>query len=819
MTYKYTEGDPNAKICLVGEAPGVDEVRTGRPFVGKVGRLFTSLLTSAGISRSDCYITNVIKERPLNNDPVEFIKITQSRVSYTSPKFDEYVQILKDQLSNCQANVIVAIGNIALHALTGVEKPMISKRRGSIYNSTLLPGRKVIGIIHPGVIRRQYLARFAIKRDLQRIKEESKTPDINLPMREFIIKPSLHDTLAFIDRAHGSKLISFDIEIIRGGIDCLAIALDPLYAISIPFMAKGSNYFSPSQEVEVWEAIAELFNNQKIAKVGHNTAFDATLLYRTYGILATCMEDTMIARKLVRPDLLKRLEVCTADYTKEPYYKDEGERWKGEYVSDEDFWMYNAKDAAVTYEIARPLAKELKRQKNTATYRRQKGILRPLIYMMVRGIRMDTVGLKREYDDHLRQIKEMQKELDAIVGHEINFDSPKQVRSYFYIELGIKPLTHKGKVTVDETAMKRLAAKGYKAASIIQDVRSLRTISSTFLDVKLDDDNRLRCSFDPGGAATGRLSSSKRIDTGTGMNQQNQPPIVKNFMLADEGYILYELDKAQAENRIVANCAPEPTMKHTFDSGIDIHCQTFSLMFGIPIEQVSRKKGSCTLGTGKHSQRDWGKKANHSLNYDLGWNQFMLTYECSAKEAKLLIARYHAVYPGIRAHYHAWIQNQLRKDRTITNCSPFERKRLFLGPMERETYKKAYSHFPQSTVGDLINDYGLIYMDECYDYLPVQLLNQVHDSVVIQIPLTLSWTRHGELLLQLINKLDTPLTFRGTSFIIPTGLKGGLRLGKAEETNHTGKSAEDLGIDLKHIHERALLYEEETIKQLQGGGH
>lgn len=64
------EGNPQAEIVFIGEAPGKKEDQTGRPFVGASGRFLDEMLTSAGLSRQDVYITNIVKYRPPNNrDP------------------------------------------------------------------------------------------------------------------------------------------------------------------------------------------------------------------------------------------------------------------------------------------------------------------------------------------------------------------------------------------------------------------------------------------------------------------------------------------------------------------------------------------------------------------------------------------------------------------------------------------------------------------------------------------------------------------------------------------------------------------------------
>ena len=99
------EGPKNCFIAFVGEAPGSHEDKIGRPFVGPAGQLFTELLTETGIIRTQCYITNVIKERPPNNDERVFINL-EKKVPVISDRYVEYEQELQRELRECQANVI-----------------------------------------------------------------------------------------------------------------------------------------------------------------------------------------------------------------------------------------------------------------------------------------------------------------------------------------------------------------------------------------------------------------------------------------------------------------------------------------------------------------------------------------------------------------------------------------------------------------------------------------------------------------------------------------------------------------------------------------
>jgi len=192
---------------------------------------------------------------------------------------------------------------------------------------------------------------------------------------------------------------------------------------------------------------------------------------------------------------------------------------------------------------------------------------------------------------------------------------------------------------------------------------------------------------------------------------------------------------------------------------------------------VTRKIGTCPICNdpqtcGHDGERFWGKRANHSLNYGLGYKTFALRFGIMERDANFIIGKYHQAYPGVR-QYHQWVQEELRlHNRTITNL--FGTKRLFMERWGDSLFKEAYSFIPQSTVADKINEHGLIevYYDQ-HKYHHVELLNQIHDSIVFQIPVSIGWESHAKILLAIKEKLETPLSWRGREFIIPADLSIG----------------------------------------------
>lgn len=131
------EGNPHAKIMLVGEAPGANEDFQGRPFVGMAGQMLNAELEKAGLRREDVFITNVVKCRPPDN---------------RKPKEDEVqacADFLRRQVDAVRPRLLVALGTSAFHALVDTKVP-IGVARGKQFVSKL--GVPVLATFHPSAI-------------------------------------------------------------------------------------------------------------------------------------------------------------------------------------------------------------------------------------------------------------------------------------------------------------------------------------------------------------------------------------------------------------------------------------------------------------------------------------------------------------------------------------------------------------------------------------------------------------------------------------------------------------------------------------------
>jgi len=134
----FGEGDPDADLVIVGEAPGEEEDATGRPFVGRAGQLLDKVLASVDLHRDDVYITNMVKFRPPGN---------------RNPKpeeIDASVPVLLEQLRLIRPQVIVTLGNVPTQWFLGT-KEGIPRLRGRWAD---WHGVKVLPMYHPAYLLR-----------------------------------------------------------------------------------------------------------------------------------------------------------------------------------------------------------------------------------------------------------------------------------------------------------------------------------------------------------------------------------------------------------------------------------------------------------------------------------------------------------------------------------------------------------------------------------------------------------------------------------------------------------------------------------------
>ncbi len=152
----FGEGDPNADLMFIGEAPGQEEDLQGRPFVGRAGMLLSRIIKAMGLRREEVYIANILKDRPPNN---------------RNPKEDEIkacIGYLLEQIEIIRPRVICALGSFAAKELLKEERS-ISQIRGKFYNFKDI---KLMPTYHPAYLLRNPQDKRLVWEDMKKIMRE-----------------------------------------------------------------------------------------------------------------------------------------------------------------------------------------------------------------------------------------------------------------------------------------------------------------------------------------------------------------------------------------------------------------------------------------------------------------------------------------------------------------------------------------------------------------------------------------------------------------------------------------------------------------------
>ncbi len=155
----FADGNPQARVMFVGEAPGADEDRIGKPFMGRSGQLLDRMMAAIGLDRTGAYITNVVPWRPPGNrNP------TPQEISICRPFIERQIELANPEL-------LVCLGAPATQTLTGT-KDGILKARGRFYPYRLSDGREIraLATLHPAYLLRQPVQKRLAWRDFRMLK-------------------------------------------------------------------------------------------------------------------------------------------------------------------------------------------------------------------------------------------------------------------------------------------------------------------------------------------------------------------------------------------------------------------------------------------------------------------------------------------------------------------------------------------------------------------------------------------------------------------------------------------------------------------------
>jgi len=432
---------------------------------------------------------------------------------------------------------------------------------------------------------------------------------------------------------------------------------------------------------------------------------------------------------------------------------------------DREF-VYNALDVCVTFEVRDSLLEVLD-PTTRKTYELSKSLQAPVLDMSMRGILIDERNRGQTLAKFQAQIKTLETQLTRLVTEGVGVELPPnvldkktgkwkvwwrsipQLKNLFYDVLGLPPVRKRnaqGKMmpTINREALEKLSVN-FIAEPFCAHLLALRDLDKKrgFLQTEIDEDGRFRSNYNIAGTNTGRLASAAS-DFGTGSNGQNIDRDLRYTFVADPGYVLVNLDGEQADARNVgAICwnlfyeqygtAFAGAYLNACESG-DLHttvCKMAWRSLDWGDDPANWRNVADVIAYRQDSYRQLAKKLGHGTNY-YGQPKTM------AKHTKVETAliddfqyRYFEAFPAIRL-WHKWVREQLTSVSYLTTL--FGRRRSFFGrAYEDETLREAIAYDPQSSTADEI-DIGMIQMWRGAKEWDAQLLAQVHDSTLWQVP-------------------------------------------------------------------------------------
>ena len=487
--------------------------------------------------------------------------------------------------------------------------------------------------------------------------------------------------------------------------------------------------------------LIKILEDPSIIKVGHNIKYDMLVFSqkRNGSINLYPVHDTMcmsyvndanryshkldsLAKDFFDHETIKYDDVCGRGAKQVTFDK----------IHPNDVLNYAAEDADFCLRIFLALKEELFISKLNSVYER---IERPLINVIANmekeGILIDKSTLNALSIEFQDKLTLLQKKIYELCGEEFNIASPKQLGEILFEKLNL-PQDKKSKTgnySTSISVLEGLSTKGFEIADLIIEWRTLSKLKSTYTDALQESINkqtkRVHTSYSMASASTGRLAS-------TNPNLQNIPirtsdgRRIREAFIARDGYKLISADYSQIELRLMAHAANETEMIKAFNENVDIHSQTASKVFGIPIEDLDSET------------RRSAKAINFGIIYGISAFGLSKQLSCSQSEAKNFIESYFDQFPKIKSYMDAMIENAKMRGYVETF---FGRRIPIKGINSKNFQERSFAERQsinapiQGSAADIIKRAMIkIYNVFQEKNIESKMLLQVHDELVFECP-------------------------------------------------------------------------------------
>jgi DNA polymerase I len=707
-------GPLDARLIVVGEAPGAQEEVEGKPFVGPSGKMLDYALEKAGVNLEEVFRTNVVACRPPNNREPDIMEIDACR------------ERLEMELTLVKAPVL-ALGRVATQALD-----MESLDRGQYEEGN---GRKVGHTYHPAYLLRQPKDVPVFLYDVNKFVNGmlEKNPKWEDP--DVIHIQDINELERILSTAPDGAWVAFDLETdnIKWYKSYDGTPADPILMLQIAWedtwgivIDDVMLYDTPG----VPEVLERFFT--RVQTAGHNVKFDQVFLASHLEVRITSHFDTMLAHAILDENDQHGLKYLTTKYFGIPDYE---ERLIKQYLNNkndryskipfESLAKYGVIDVIMVLQFRKLFQKKLEEQ-GRLEWPFKNVIMRAantFVDMELRGVQIDVPYMewaRGVLEEEMERVKSGACAMLGLDPRTTNLNSTQQMARIIYDELRMSPPRNKkGKDrsrSTDHAALEPLKGR-HPFIDKLLEYRHLAKMKSSYAEnllEALDFEGRVHANIRVEGTEIGRLSyrnpalqTIPRPDDWIGA-------LIRAGFIARPGRVLVIVDYSQAELRVVAVLANEEFLIQAYRDGRDIHGEVAEAMYG---------------PNWTKAQRVQTKMFNFSYIYGGSEYSFAQDAGLPISEAQAFVRKYNSVMPNL-AKFRV-DQFRLLAEQGYVQ-SPFGRRRNFeiITKMNFDEARKAAVHAPVAgTASDLttlsaceLNEQGF------------EVVLTVHDSILLEAP-------------------------------------------------------------------------------------
>ncbi|MDA9314149.1 DNA polymerase I [Alphaproteobacteria bacterium] len=599
-------------------------------------------------------------------------------------------------------------------------------------------------------------ARFETEAETQRIPNTSQDVTSNEPAINYQLVQDIEILKQWLSEIKETGIVAFDTETnslnaTQASLVGISFAISDGRACYIPLRHKClsqsnllTNETDTIKQIPFDKAIAlikPILEDSSVLKIGHNIKYDALVMQqpKNGNIQLQSIDDTMCLSYVLEGGMhghgldelselhfnhnnIKFKDVCGTGKSQISFAE----------VPLDKALYYAAEDADMTLRLHKKLKARLPQNKMVTVYETLERPLIPVLTQMENnGIKVDPLILRQMSEDFSKRLEDRAAEIYSISGSDFNIGSPKQLGEILFDKLGLAggKKNKTGAYGTGIEVLEELAANGSELAVKIIEWRQISKLKSTYTDALIQQINpatgRIHTSYSMTGANTGRLSSNSP-------NLQNIPirteegRKIRTAFIAESGNTLLSIDYSQIELRLLAEIANIQSLKDAFHAGIDIHAQTASEVFNVPLQEIDPMV------------RRNAKAINFGIIYGISSFGLARQLRCQQSDAKRYIDAYFDKYPGIKAY----MENTKVAARANGYVETLFGRKIHLpgikeaSPARRGFFERAAINAPiQGTAADVIKR-AMIKVPLALKnaQLNARMLLTVHDELLFEVP-------------------------------------------------------------------------------------